>query len=85
MKKYNNPNKQPIKASDSHEPVLCAFIWCHGNKDFSIWETDAISDSDLNRLENILSKYTNEGTSARNVYDDIAEYVNEDYTGGIDD
>ena len=74
------PKRQAIKASEEHDPVLCAFVYCHGNKDFSIWETDAISPEDLNRIDSILSKYSDTGSSVRNVYNDLSEYVSEDYT-----
>lgn len=48
-------------------PVLCGFVWCHGNKDFSVWEVD-ISDEDQKAIEKILVKYETCGTSERNVW-----------------
>ena len=48
---------------------LCGFIWKHGDKDFSIWETDAITEEDQSKIEEILSKYDTTGTSERNCYD----------------
>lgn len=49
--------------------TLCGFVWCHGNMDFSCWETDAISEKDRHAIEKILSKYDTTGTSERNVWD----------------
>lgn len=59
--------------------ILCGFIWCHGAKDFSLYETDAISEEDRKAIETILSKYDTTGTSVRNVYEDIKDYVCEEY------
>lgn len=59
---------------------LCGFVWCHGVKDFSLWETDALLDSDLATIESILMKYDNTGTSVRNCWGDkISELMNENY------
>lgn len=59
--------------------VLCGFIFCHGNKDFSIWETDAISEADRNKIEEILSKYATEGTSVRNCWEQLSDIMCEEY------
>ncbi len=58
---------------------LCGFIFCHGHKDFSIWETDAISKEDSEAIQKILSKYDTEGTSVRNCWDSISDIMNEEY------
>ena len=50
------------------EPELCGFIWCHGDRDFSVFETDAISKEDRDAIEKILSKYDTTGTSERNCW-----------------
>ena len=50
------------------EPVLCGFVWCHRNKDFSAWEVD-ITPEDQNAIEKILAKYETCGSSERNVWD----------------
>ena len=44
---------------------LCGFVWCHGNKDFTVYETDAISTEDQAKIEEILAKYDTTGTSER--------------------
>lgn len=59
---------------------LCGFIWCHGNKDFGLWETDAISKEDTEKIETILAKYDTTGTSERNVWDSkISDVMCEEY------
>lgn len=50
------------------EPVLCGFVWCHGFKDFSVYEID-LTEEDQNAIETILEKYREFGTSERNCYD----------------
>lgn len=63
-----------------NEPVLCGFVWCHGNKDFSLWETDAISEKDRHAIEAILAKYDTTGTSERSVWDRrISDVMCEEY------
>lgn len=49
--------------------VLCGFIYCHGNRDFSAWEVD-ITPEDQETIEKILQKYETCGTSERNVWDE---------------
>ena len=49
---------------------LCGFVWCHGKKDFSVWETDAISEEDREKIETILFKYDTTGSSVRNCWND---------------
>lgn len=55
------------KYKETH-PVLCGFVWCHGNKDFSVHEVQ-IKKEDQEEIEKILSKYETEGSSERNCYD----------------
>lgn len=52
----------------NNNPVLCGFVWCHGEKDFSAWEVD-ITTEDQIKIEQILAKYEACGTSERSVYD----------------
>ena len=60
--------------------VLCGFIFCHGYKDFSVWQTDAISNEDMKTILTILQKYENEGTSDRDVYCEyVGDCVQDDY------
>lgn len=49
------------------EPVLCGFVWCHGKRDFAVWEGD-ISPEDRAAIEAILEKYADTGTSERNCW-----------------
>lgn len=59
---------------------LCGFVWCHGNKDFGVWETDAISAEDQAKIEEILAKYDTTGTSERSAWDSkISELFSEKY------
>ena len=51
------------------EPVLCGFVWCHGEKDFSLFEVN-LSEEDRNAIEKILSKYECDGSSVRNAWDE---------------
>ena len=50
---------------------LVGFIYEHAPKDYSLWETDAISDEDQEKLYQILQKYDTTGCSIRNVYEQI--------------
>lgn len=59
---------------------LCGFVWCHGNKDFGVWETDAISEEDQAKIEEILAKYDTIGTSERSAWDSkISDLFSEEY------
>lgn len=59
---------------------LCGFVWCHGNKDFGVWETDAISAEDQAKIEEILAKYDTTGTSERSAWDSkISDLFSEIY------
>ena len=59
---------------------LCGMVWCHGNKDFGVWETDAISEEDQAKIEEILAKYDTTGTSERNAWDSkISDLFSEEY------
>ena len=49
------------------DPVLCGFVWCHGNKDFSVWEAK-LPDDVIKQIEAILENYSSYGTSERNAY-----------------
>ena len=60
-------NKKYIKG-DGDMSKLCGFVWCYGNKDFEVWETDAISAEDQAKIEEILSKYDTTGTSERSAW-----------------
>ena len=60
-------NKKYIKG-DGDMSKLCGFVWCYGNKDFEVWETDAISVEDQAKIEEILSKYDTTGTSERSAW-----------------
>lgn len=59
---------------------LCGIVWCHGNKDFGVWETDAISAEDQAKIEEILAKYDTTGTSERSAWDlKISDLFSEEY------
>lgn len=59
---------------------LCGIVWCHGNKDFGVWETDAISTEDQAKIEEILAKYDTTGTSERSAWDSkISDLFSEEY------
>ena len=58
---------------------LCGFVWCHGNKDFGVWET-TISAEDQAKIEEILAKYDTTGTSVRSAWDmEFKDLFNEEY------
>lgn len=50
------------------DPVLCGFIFCHGEKDFSAFEVQ-LENKDKDLIEQILMKYETSGSSVRNVWD----------------
>ena len=50
------------------EDVLCGFVWCHGKKDFSVWEID-LDPADRLLIETVLKKYETKGSSVRNAWD----------------
>lgn len=52
----------------SYDPVLCGFVWCHGDRDYSAWQVD-LSEEDAVTIEGILEKYSHQGCSVRNCYD----------------
>ena len=59
---------------------LCGIVWCHGNKDFGVWETDAISAEDQAKIEEILAKYDTTGTSERSAWNSkISDLFSEEY------
>lgn len=58
---------------------LCGFIFCHGDKDFSVWEGQ-FPEEVLERIEEILIEYDTIGTSTRNAYDlPLSELVSDVY------
>lgn len=72
--------KGELIMSEEKTPVLCGFVWCHGKKDFGVWETNSISNDDRKKIEKILEKYVNEGTSVRSAWDDkISDLFAEEY------
>ena len=50
---------------------LVVFVYEHDDEDWSLWLTDSISEEDQNAIMKILDKYYGEGSSVRNVYDDL--------------
>ena len=50
---------------------LIGFVYEHDDEDWSLWLTDSISEEDQNAIMAILDKYYGEGSSIRNVYDDL--------------
>ena len=59
---------------------LCGIVWCYGNRDFGVWETDAISEEDQVKIEVILAKYDTTGTSERSAWDSkISDLFSEEY------
>lgn len=52
----------------SYDPVLCGFVWKHGDTDLSAWQVD-LSEEDATIIEGILEKYSDKGCSLRNCYD----------------
>ena len=50
---------------------IVGFVFEHGPEDYSLWETDAISDEDQEKLHQILQKYDTTGCSVRNCYEQI--------------
>lgn len=51
------------------KPVLCGFVRCHGNMDFSLHEVE-LSKADAEAIEKILAKYQNDGSSVRNAWEE---------------
>lgn len=51
-------------------PILCGFVWKHGDKDYSAWEVQ-LKDEDRSAIESILAKYDTCGSSLRNCYDSL--------------
>ena len=82
MIKYLETKGYTIEKNMSEEkiPVLCGFVWCHGKKDFGVWEIDGISYDDRRKIEKILEKYVDEGTSVRSAWNyKISELFAEEY------
>lgn len=50
------------------DPILCGFVWKHGEKDYSAWQVE-LSEEDQTALEEILYKYEADGCSVRNCID----------------
>ena len=60
-------------------PVLCGFVWCHGLRDFSLFEVNLYPE-DRAAIEGILARYANDGTSVRNAWDErLRDMVFENY------
>lgn len=59
------------KGDNMDEIRLVGFIYKHDSNDYSLWETDAITDEDQEKLYQILQKYDTTGCSIRNVYEQI--------------
>ena len=58
---------------------LCGFVFCHGEKDFSVWEGQ-FPDEVIAQIEEILVNYDTVGTSVRNAYDlKLSECVSDIY------
>lgn len=57
------------------EIKLVGFIIKHNSEDYSLWETDAITDEDQEALWEILRKYGTTGSSVRNCYEQIKAIV----------
>ena len=43
------------------EEKIVGFVFDHGGKDYSLWQTDEISDEDSKKILEILGKYRNDG------------------------
>ena len=59
---------ESILESQMPEPILCGFVWNHGNKDITAWHV-ALAEEDCKAIEAILEKYDGQGYSVRNAYD----------------
>ena len=57
-----------ILESQMPDPVLCGFVWSHGEDDISAWCVD-LEKEDRDAIEKILMKYECSGYSLRNCYD----------------
>lgn len=57
------------------EIKLVGFVFEYGPEDYSLWETDAITDEDQKVLWEILQKYDTTGSSVRNCYEQIKAIV----------
>lgn len=63
--------KEGRLSMNTDEIRIVGFVFEHGAEDYSLWETDAISDEDQQKLYEILQKYDTTGTSVRNCYKQI--------------
>lgn len=77
--KTEKTTKTEETAAKEKEPVLCGFVWCHGDRDFSLFEVD-LDESERRAIEAILEKRSDEGTSVRNVWDErISDVMRAEY------
>lgn len=59
--------------------TLCGFVWCYGEKDFSVWEVN-LKPHDIAAIEKILSQYETSGTSVRGAWDEkISDIFSKNY------
>ena len=66
--KYFLPSSRECADDKAGEPVLCGFIFRHGDKDLSVWEP-SIPDEAMREIEEILAQYRDTGACVRNVWD----------------
>ena len=67
------------KVKTEKDPVLCGFVYCHGEKDLSCWEVNILKE-DQQKIEEILAKYETNGSSTRNVWDaKFSDVIGEEY------
>lgn len=71
--------KVGTEETEKDVPVLCGFVWCHGKRDFSLYEV-SMSREDRDAIETILRKYECDGTSVRNAWEErLCDVMVEDY------
>lgn len=71
--------KAKRKINSAEGRVLCGFVYCHGNKDFSCWEV-GLPETVNTQIQEILSKFELDGTSERNVWDmKFSDVLSEEY------
>lgn len=61
-----------IKEATTPMFEIIGFVFKHDDEDYEYWETDAISEEDQQKIWEILMKYSDEGSSVRNVYEKIS-------------
>ena len=55
------------------EIKIAGIVFEHAPEDWGIWFFDGISKEDNEAIMNILDKYTDQGCSVRNVYDELSK------------